>query len=128
MLGADQVLEYEGWLFDKPVDRASARAQLLALAGRRHHLISAAVAMQDGEHAWQHTDTARPTMLALSPAFVEFYLDAVDQAAFARVGSYQLEGLGIQLFRAIDGDFFTIMGLPLLPLLDFLRERGILAA
>ncbi len=125
VLGADQMLDCEGLRFDKPADRAAARDQLLRLGGRRHELVSAAVAVRDGERLWHHIDRARLTMRTLSAEFVDAYLDRAGEAALQSVGAYQLEGLGAQLFRKIEGDYFTILGLPLLPLLEFLRGHGV---
>lgn len=125
VLGADQMLDCEGLRFDKPADRAAARDQLLRLGGRRHALVSAAVAVRDGERLWHHIDRARLTMRTLSADFVDAYLDRAGEAALQSVGAYQLEGLGAQLFRKIEGDYFTILGLPLLPLLEFLRGHGV---
>jgi len=127
VIGADQILECEGRSFDKPVDRAAARLQLTALRGRRHSLVSAAVAMRDGQRLWHHVGRADLTMRAFSDSFLESYLDRIGPAATASVGAYQLEGLGAQLFAAIEGDYFTILGLPLLPLLAFLRGVGEIA-
>lgn len=126
VVGADQMLDCDGVWFDKPADRAQAREQLLALSGKTHRLVSVAVAVLDGERQWHHVDSARLTMRPLTPGFVDFYLDRVGEAALTSVGAYQLEGLGAQLFSRVQGDFFTILGLPLLPLLDFLRQRGVL--
>jgi len=125
VLGADQMLDCEGMRFDKPADRAAARDQLLRLGGRRHELVSAAVAVRDGQRLWHHVDHARLTMRSLSAEFVDAYLDRAGEAALQSVGAYQLEGLGAQLFRKIEGDYFTILGLPLLPLLEFLRGHGV---
>jgi septum formation protein len=106
----------------------AARTQLRALGGRTHELHSAIVFAQDATVLFEHVSTARLTMRALSDRFIEHYLDGVGDAASASVGAYQLEGLGIQLFERIDGDYFTILGLPLLAALDFLRRRGCLAS
>jgi septum formation protein len=123
-LGADQILECEGQRFDKPVGIEGARAQLQALSGRRHRLISGLVAMRDGERLWHHRGEAVLTMRKLGDGFIEGYLAAAGAAVLDSVGAYQLEGLGAQLFTRIEGDYFTILGLPLLPLLDFLRLQG----
>lgn len=128
VIGADQMLECEGAWFDKPTDRAAARAQLALLRGRSHTLISTAVAIRDGERIWHGTDRARLLMRPFSDGFLEDYLDRVGAAAFDSVGGYQVEGLGVQLFAAIEGNHFTILGLPLLPLLAFLREHGVVPA
>jgi septum formation protein len=128
VLGADQTLALGARRFSKPVDRASARAQLAALCGRTHELHSAIAFVQDATVLFEHVDTARLTMRSFSQHFLDHYLDDVGTAATASVGAYQIEGPGIQLFERIDGDYFTILGLPLLPALDFLRQRGCLAA
>jgi septum formation protein len=126
VLGADQILTLDGKRFAKPADRAAARSQLQALAGRTHELHSAIALVQDATTLFQHADTARLTMRAFSDRFLDRYLDIVGVAAMASVGAYQLEGPGIQLFERIEGDYFTILGLPLLPALDFLRRHGCL--
>jgi len=128
VLGADQILECEGQRFDKPEDLAGARAQLRALEGRRHRLISALVALRDGQRLWHHCGEALLTMRRFSEAFLESYLAAAGPAVLGSVGAYQLEGRGAQLFTRVEGDYFTVLGLPLLPLLDFLRLQGELAA
>lgn len=125
VIGADQMLECEGVWFDKPTDRDSARAQLQALRGKTHQLISCAVIVRDGERIWHKIDRARLTMRSFSDAFLDGYLDAVGDEVTQTVGAYQLEGLGAQLFQRVEGDFFTILGLPLLPLLGFLRVHGV---
>lgn len=126
VIGADQMLECGGEWFDKPVDRESARRQLQALSGRTHRLISCAVVMHNGARIWHHVDHATLTMRELSPEFLDRYLDSAGPAVQGSVGAYHLEGLGAQLFARVTGDFFTVLGLPLLPLLDFLRVRGVL--
>jgi len=127
VLGADQTLALGTRRFSKPVDRAAARAQLAALRGRTHELHSAIAFVQDATVLFEHVDTARLAMRAFSEEFLDRYLEATGNAATASVGAYQIEGPGIQLFERIDGDYFTILGLPLLPALDFLRRRGCLA-
>jgi septum formation protein len=126
VIGADQVLDCEGVLFDKPADLAAARSQLLALRGRRHQLVSAAVLVRDGQRLWHHVARADLTMREFSTDFLDRYLRSAGGAALSSVGAYQLEGAGAQLFASIDGDYFTILGLPLLPLLGILREHGVL--
>jgi septum formation protein len=128
VIGADQMLECNGVWFDKPPDRAHAAAQLRAMAGRTHRLISAVAVARDGVGIWRHTAQVRMTMRSLSPEFIERYLDALGDAALQSVGAYQLEGLGAQLFLRVEGDYFTVLGLPLLPLLGFLREHGVVPA
>ncbi len=126
-LGADQTLALGAERFAKPADRAAARAQLRALAGQTHELHSAIAFVQDGSVLFEHAGVARLTMRSFSDRFLELYLDAAGPAVTASVGAYQLEGLGAQLFERIDGDYFTVLGLPLIPALDFLRRRGCLA-
>jgi septum formation protein len=127
VLGADQTLSLDGARFSKPADRAAARDQLRSLSGRSHELYSAVAFVHDGAVLFEHVGVARLTMRALSDGFLDDYLDAVGDAATASVGAYQLEGLGIQLFERIDGDYFTVLGLPLITALTFLRQRGYLA-
>jgi septum formation protein len=126
VLGADQTLALGAKRFAKPVDRAAARAQLHALSGRTHELHAAAAFVQDGTVLFEHVGAARLTMRTLSDQILDRYLDAVGSAVTASVGAYQIEGPGIQLFERIDGDYFTILGLPLMAALDFLRRRGCL--
>lgn len=127
VLGADQMLECDGRWYDKPACGDDARRQLIALRGRRHTLASAVVAVRGGERLWECRDEAHLTMRPFSDAFLDDYLESAGAATFASVGAYQLEGLGAQLFARVEGDHFTILGLPLLPLLGFLRGRGMLA-
>ncbi|HET6466777.1 MAG TPA: Maf family protein [Geminicoccaceae bacterium] len=128
VLGADQLLELEGEWLEKPADRAVAKAQLLRLSGRRHRLVSAAVGLRNGARVWHHVGVASLWVRPLSEGFVEEYLDAVGEAVLQSVGSYQLEGPGAQLMARVEGDFFTVLGLPLLPVLQFLRDQGVLRA
>lgn len=124
VLGADQMLVCGRVWFDKPESRDGARAQLIALRGQRHELISSAVAVRNGVRLWHHTARVGLTMRSFTDAFLDDYLDRAGGAVLTSVGAYHVEGLGAQLFAAIDGDIFAIMGLPLLPVLDFLREQG----
>jgi septum formation protein len=124
VIGSDQTLSMDGELFHKPADMEEARRRLLKLSGRTHQLNSAVVIALDGEAIWRHVSIAQLTMRALDPGFVGRHLSAVGEAALTSVGGYQIEGKGIQLFEKIDGDHFTIIGLPLLPLLEKLRELG----
>lgn len=124
VVGSDQVLAFDGQVLDKPGNMDAARAQLLRLRGREHRLISAVVVVQDDKAAWSHVDTAVLAMRDFSDAFLDDYLDRAGQDVVASVGAYHLEGLGAQLFDHIDGDFFTILGLPLLPLLKAMRAQG----
>lgn len=126
VLGADQVLVCDGAVFDKPVDRDDALSQLRRLRGRRHELISYAVIVRGGQRIWQGVDRAKLEMREASDDFLEAYLDAVGDDAFNGPGGYRVESLGVQLFSRIDGSHYTILGLPLLALLDYLRANGIL--
>ena len=126
VLGADQVLTLDGERFSKPPDRAAARAQLRALSGRTHALHAAVACVQNGAVAFEHVSVARLTVRTLSDRFLDAYLDAAGAAATESVGAYQLEGLGGQLFERVEGDYFAILGLPLLEALDFLRRQGCL--
>ena len=128
VLGADQTLSLGEKRFAKPADVLAARAQLRALSGRTHELHSAIAFVQDSVVLFEHIAVARLTMRALSDRFLDCYLDAVGSAVTASVGAYQIEGPGILLFEQVEGDYFTVLGLPLIPALDFLRRRGCLAA
>ncbi len=127
VIGADQMLVCDGVWYEKPPDRDRARADLLALRGKTHELICCACVARDGARIWHHLAHARLTMRPFSDGFIESYLDAIGAAAQDTVGPYQLEGLGLQLFSRVEGDFFAILGLPLLPLFDFLRGHEIVA-
>ncbi|MCA1299685.1 Maf-like protein [Stappia indica] len=124
VIGADQVLDFEGERLTKPADMEAARRQLLAMSGKTHALHSAAAIARDGQTLWRNIGTVRLTMRPFGPEFVGRYLAGVGEIALTSVGAYQLEGPGIQLFSAIDGDYFTVLGLPLLPLLGELRVLG----
>jgi septum formation protein len=128
VVGADQTLALGTRRFSKPADRAAAREQLRALSGRTHELHSAVAVGRDGRVVFSHVDVARLTMRAVSDRFIESYLDAVGPEATQSVGAYQLEKEGVHLFERIDGDHFTILGMPLLALLAFLRREGFLDA
>jgi septum formation protein len=124
VLGADQTLACGDQRLTKPVGRAAAAAQLRTLRGRTHELHSALALVRDGAVLFECVQTARLTMRDLSDRFIESYLDMLGDAALSSVGAYQLEGIGVHLFERVEGDYFTILGLPLLPLLDFLRRDG----
>jgi septum formation protein len=126
VLGADQILSCAERWFDKPRDRADARAQLSVLAGRWHELATAVVAFRGGARVWHHLAVPRLWLRDCSPEFLAAYLDALGDAALTSVGAYQIEGVGAQLFARIQGDHFAVLGLPLLQLLEFLREQGVL--
>ena len=124
VIGADQTLELEGKRFTKPATIAEARDQLTQLCGRTHELHTAVAAGRDGAIVWRYRDTANLTMRRLTDVAIDRYLVRVGPAALLSVGAYQIEAPGIQLFDKIDGDYFTILGLPILPLLAFLRGEG----
>ena len=128
VIGADQRLVCDGVWFDKPGDRAAALAQLQALQGRTHRLVTSAVLARDGARLWHHQEAPRITLRRLEPAQLERYLDAVGETVLASVGAYHLEGLGAQLMSKVEGDHFTVQGLPLLPLLEVLRANKAMAA
>jgi septum formation protein len=127
VVGADQTLALGRTRFTKPVDRATAREQLRMLSGQTHELHSAVALARNGRVTFSKVETARLTMRELSDDFLETYLDTAGEAVTTSVGGYQLEGLGSHLFERIEGDYFTILGLPLFALLDFLRRDGCLA-
>ena len=126
VIGADQTLEFEGRLYDKVETVQAARDRLKALRGKPHDLHSAVVVARDGATIWRETESATLTMRDFSEQFLEDYLTAEGKAALGSVGCYRLEGLGVQLFSGIRGDYFTILGLPLMGLLDLLRREGVL--
>ncbi len=124
VIGADQVLEVDGKRLTKPPDRAAARHQLQVLAGRTHQLHTAVAIARRDSIAWRHCDVPALTMRSLGPKEIDAYLDAVGETIYGSVGAYQIEGQGIQLFARVAGDYFSILGLPLLPLLTWLRSVG----
>jgi septum formation protein len=126
VVGADQTLALGNRLFSKPAGRAQAAEQLRALAGRSHELHSAVAVARDGKILFENTGIARMTMRQLDEPEIATYLDQAGEAVTSSVGAYQLEGLGVHLFERIEGDHFTILGLPLLPLLAFLRSERLL--
>ena len=128
VLGCDQMLDLDGVGLDKVSTRAEAAETLRRLRGKTHILQGAIVACIEGAPVWRHLAQPRLRMRSFSDAFLERYLDEIGDAAFESVGCYQLEGLGSQLFDRIDGDYFSILGMPLLPLMGWLRDRGALQA
>jgi septum formation protein len=128
VIGCDQLLVCEGKWFDKPADLAAARTQLMALRGRTHELVTAAVCHRHGQRIWQSVAVPRLAMRDFSDAFLEAYLATEGEHVTASVGGYRLEGPGVQLFARVSGEHAAILGLPLLALLAFLRQHGVLMA
>ena len=126
VIGADQMLSLDGEAFDKPADLDGARNHLRKLSGKTHTLETGIVISENGRPVWRHLARPKLTMRQLSEAFIEDYVMAVGDPLLGTVGAYQLEGLGAQLFTKIEGDYFSILGLPMLPLLDHFRVRGVL--
>jgi septum formation protein len=124
VIGSDQTMSLEERVYHKPASRDEARETILSLSGRTHRLNSAVAFAVDGEIVWEHVSHALLTARELSVDYVERYLDRVGDKAFSSVGAYQLEGEGIHLFSQIEGDYFTILGLPMLPVLEQLRRLG----
>ena len=127
VIGADTTLDFEGELIDKPESLAEARERLKRLRGKAHKLHSAVVVAQRGQPIWREVVTATLWMRPFSDEFLEDYLAKEGQAVFSTVGCYRLEDIGVQLFSRIDGDYFAILGLPMLGLLDLLRRHGVMA-
>ena len=126
VLGADQTLAFDGGLVSKAPSLNAARASLMAMRGRVHHLHSGAALARNGQIVWSGVDTATMRFRNFSEAFVDAYLATEGEALLAGVGSYRLEGMGSQLFEAVEGDYFTVLGLPLWPVLAELRRAGVL--
>ncbi|MBK1696881.1 Maf family protein [Rhodovibrio salinarum] len=126
VMAADQMLDIDGTWLDKPQNREQAAETLRLLSGKTHRLIACAVVVKDGGRIWHQSDSARLTVRSLSEDFIQDYLDKVGDAVYDSVGAYQLEGVGAQLFSRVEGDYFTVLGLPLLPLMAFLREHRVL--
>lgn len=128
VVGADQMLDLGGDWLEKPLTRDGLRRQLLALRGRSHTLLSALVVVRDGERLWHTVERAQMTMRRFSDDFLDSYVAGVGDDVLQSVGGYHLEGWGAQLFSRVEGDYFTVLGLPLLSLLGFLREHGVAQA
>lgn len=128
VIGSDQTMSLGSRVYHKPKTMAEAAAHLLSLSGQMHRLNSAIVLLRDDEIVWRHVSSAHMTVRPLTAEFVERHLERVGEKALSSVGAYQLEGEGIQLFEKIEGDYFTILGLPMLPLLSKLRELGTIDA
>jgi len=126
VIGSDQTLSFEGELLHKPKDMAEARQRLLDLSGKSHELNSSVAIIRNGENIWTYTETSIITFRQLDPGFVGRHVAEVGDKILSSVGAYQIEGKGVQLFEKIQGDFFSIMGLPLLPLLAELRRLELL--
>ncbi|MDQ0457947.1 Maf family protein [Rhizobium paknamense] len=126
IIGGDQTMSLGARLYHKPANRAAARDQLLSLRGQTHELNSALAFVRDGAVIWEHVSKARLTVRSFSEAWLDDYLDRAGDRVLKSVGAYQIEGLGIQLFSAIEGDYFTIVGVPLLPMLAKLRSLGLI--
>ena len=125
-VGCDQILEFEGECFTKSKSCEEISRTLKRLRGQTHRLLSAVVVSMNGERIWHRIEVCRLTMRMFSDSFLEGYLERSGASLLSTVGGYKVEELGVQLFTKIEGDLFTVMGLPLLPLLDFLRQRGVL--
>lgn len=128
VVGADSILDLKGVWFDKPEDLDHAKAHLMTLRGQTHSLATAAVVALGGKRIWHYRDRSNMTMRKFSDVFLDNYLASVGKDVLSSVGAYHLEGQGAQLFSEVDGDFFSILGLPLLPLLSFLREHNAVQA
>ncbi|WP_417230947.1 Maf family protein [Brevundimonas sp.] len=128
VLGADQTLAFDGGLISKAPSLEAARSRLATMRGRRHHLHSGAALARDGRLVWSGVDTATLVMRDFSDAFLDAYLAAEGEGLLACVGAYRLEGMGSQLFASVDGDYFTVLGLPLWPVLAELRRVGVLVS
>ncbi|MEM9375562.1 MAG: Maf family protein [Pseudomonadota bacterium] len=126
VIGGDQMLNLEGVAFDKPADLAAASAYLRKLSGKTHILETAIVIAESGTPVWRHLAQPKLSVRTLSETFIANYVETCGDALLNTVGAYQLEGPGAQIFNRIDGDYFSVLGLPLLPLLDYLRVRGVL--
>jgi len=128
VIGADQMLAVDGVALDKPRSAGEAREHLLLLRGRPHELITAAAVAKNGAVVWRATDVPRMRMRNFSEAFLDEYIERAGDDVLHSVGAYRLEGLGAQLFERVEGDYFSVLGLPLLPLMAFLRGQGELGA
>ena len=128
VLGADQILNLEGVCFSKAKDMAGAKQQLQALSGKKHSLISAVVIARGGRPIWRAMDKADLTMRALSDDYIDDYLGLCGEGILSSVGCYHLEGLGAQLFERVEGDYFTVLGMPLLKTLQFCRTQGLMTS
>lgn len=126
VIGGDQMLNLEGEAFDKPQDMNAAANHLRKLSGKTHTLETAIVICENGQPVWRHLARPKLTVRPLNEDFIQFYLQQCGEPLLSTVGAYMLEGMGSQLFTKIEGDYFSILGLPLLPLLDYLRVRNVI--
>lgn len=126
VIGGDQMLNLEETAFDKPKDIADAKNHIVQMSGKTHVLETALVVYENGQSVWRHLARPKLTMRQLSPEFIDSYIAETGEDVLSTVGAYKMESLGAQLFAKIEGDYFSILGLPLFPLLDYLRERGVL--
>lgn len=126
IIGADQVMEFDGRLYDKPISLEEAAQRFEAMSGKEHYLRSGMVLCRNGEIIWRHQGTSTLRMRCVTRPEIDHYLEVVGDRVLATVGAYELEGEGVRLFDQIEGDYFSILGLPLLPLLSELRSQGIL--
>ena len=128
VIGADQIMVMDGTLFDKPKDLEAARERLLSMRGKKHELIGAVVICENGIPVWRHLSKTKLWVRNFSDAFLDWYIETEGEALLKSVGAYRFEGPGAQLFEKVDGGFFAILGLDLLPILDYLRLRGIISS
>ncbi|MEL7109081.1 MAG: Maf family protein [Pseudomonadota bacterium] len=126
IIGGDQMLNLDGEAFDKPINLEGAEKHLKKLSGKTHTLETAIVIAENGVPVWRHLERPKLTVRTLSDVFIKSYIKSCGPPLLTTVGAYQLEGMGAQIFSKIEGDYFSILGLPLLPLLDYLRVRGVL--
>jgi septum formation protein len=125
VIGADQIMVMDNELFDKPKDMEEARARLLSMRGKRHELIGAVVICENGAPVWRHMSRTKLWVREFSEEFLDWYIETEGEALLKSVGAYRFEGPGSQLFEKVEGGFFAILGLDLLPVLDYLRTRGV---
>lgn len=128
VIGADQIMVMDNQLFDKPKDMDEARERLLSMRGKRHELIGAVVVCENGRPVWRHLSKTKLWVREFSNEFLDWYIEQEGEALMKSVGAYRFEGPGAQLFEKVEGGFFAILGLDLLPVLDYLRVRGVIAS
>lgn len=128
VIGADQIMVMDNQLFDKPKDMDAARERLLSMRGKKHELIGAVVICENGQPVWRHLSKTKLWVRDFSDAFLDWYIEQEGEALMKSVGAYRFEGPGSQLFEKVEGGFFAILGLDLLPVLNYLRKRGVIAS